>query len=301
MPESDYSTTQEKTLMSRRVCAGVVARALGLSFAERDVELIEYLKTLSEWPDPKRLPAPQACADALGVELRYASLVVERVGRFIHKAAMKGDFSQPIRHFSALPEVAALTPRLQKLPHGVTCFIGDSGMDTRHWAADAPFSILAGGHLQSLGLGAYVNKGIGGQKAYQGLERFDADVAAHHPVRVVISFGGNDLNKGIPMEKICEDLGTMVSRSRQLGAKVLLPGLPRVVPERLWWMDKPAPPDAEQRRQRLSAMMKTLAQSSGAQFVDLEILDDADFCTDGIHPNQNGHDRLALKLLEGWA
>lgn len=69
-----------------------------------------------------------------------------------------------------------------------------------------------------------VNEGVSGDTSSAGLVRLDS-VIAHHPAIVIVSFGGNDGLRGLPVEAIEENLREIITRLRQAGAKVVLGGM----------------------------------------------------------------------------
>lgn len=69
-----------------------------------------------------------------------------------------------------------------------------------------------------------VNEGVSGDTSSAGLVRVDS-VIAHRPVAVIVSFGGNDGLRGLPVEAMEENLRRIITRLRQAGAKVVLGGM----------------------------------------------------------------------------
>ena len=88
---------------------------------------------------------------------------------------------------------------------------------------------------------AFLNKGIGGQATSAMLARFDNDIVAHHPEKVVILAGINDLagndNDGTPRstDHIMGNLSSMVQKALDGGAReVLLCSVLPAKPPRGW-------------------------------------------------------------------
>lgn len=65
------------------------------------------------------------------------------------------------------------------------------------------------------------NAGISGHTTSNGLARIDKDVLAHRPTLVTVMFGLNDMTR-VPLDDYRENLRTIVSRCRTIGAEVLL-------------------------------------------------------------------------------
>jgi len=69
-----------------------------------------------------------------------------------------------------------------------------------------------------------VNAGVSGDTTASALARVSADVLVQHPGIVVVSLGGNDFLRGIPVTTAGENLGAIVQAIHQSGAMVLLGG-----------------------------------------------------------------------------
>jgi len=71
-----------------------------------------------------------------------------------------------------------------------------------------------------------VNSGVGGENTAEGLARFDAAVARHEPLLVIVEFGLNDIRyepeKHIGPEDFANNLEVICDRVAALGAGVLL-------------------------------------------------------------------------------
>ena len=96
----------------------------------------------------------------------------------------------------------------------------------------------------------WVNRGIGHQTTAQALARFDADVPKLKPDVVVLQVGVNDL-KTLPLfperereivQRATRNLDALVTRSRELGAEVILVTIFPIGPVPLWrrpfWSDR---------------------------------------------------------------
>ncbi|WP_271407821.1 arylesterase [Pseudomonas sp. Q1-7] len=70
-----------------------------------------------------------------------------------------------------------------------------------------------------------VNASISGDTSAGGLSRLPALLAEHKPELVIIELGGNDGLRGQPPAQLQQNLASMVEKSRQAGAKVLLLGM----------------------------------------------------------------------------
>ncbi len=70
-----------------------------------------------------------------------------------------------------------------------------------------------------------VNASISGDTTRGGLNRLPLALQRHKPEVVIVELGGNDGLRGLPMDEIQRNLATIVSTSRNHGAKVLLVGV----------------------------------------------------------------------------
>ena len=69
------------------------------------------------------------------------------------------------------------------------------------------------------------NASVSGDTTAGGLARLPALLARHEPNLVVIELGGNDGLRGLPTDKMQQNLAAMVERSREAGAEVVLLGM----------------------------------------------------------------------------
>ena len=120
----------------------------------------------------------------------------------------------------------ALMCMAQNAAAGTVLIVGDSisagfGLDTRKgWVA------LLEQRLKNEGFDdTVVNASISGDTSAGGLARLPAALAAHKPEVVIIELGGNDGLRGQPPAQLQQNLASMIQKSRDSGAKVLLLGM----------------------------------------------------------------------------
>jgi acyl-CoA thioesterase-1 len=70
-----------------------------------------------------------------------------------------------------------------------------------------------------------VNASISGDTSAGGAARLSALIAEHKPELVIIELGGNDGLRGQPPAQLQQNLASMVEKSQQAGAKVLILGM----------------------------------------------------------------------------
>ena len=120
----------------------------------------------------------------------------------------------------------ALMCMAQNAAAGTVLIVGDSisagfGLDTsKGWVA------LLGQRLKREGFDdKVVNASISGDTSAGGLARLPAALAEHKPEVVIIELGGNDGLRGMPPTQLQQNLASMIQKSQDSGAKVLLLGM----------------------------------------------------------------------------
>lgn len=141
-----------------------------------------------------------------------------------------------------------------------------------------------------------INAGISGQTTAQGLARLDSDVLKHKPQLVTISFGLNDMTR-LSEEQFATNLEALVTRCREAKAQVLL-CTPNAV------LETSARPIEKLRRycEVIRQTGRKLKARVCDQFAAGEALKRKDAwkwrltMSDEIHPNLDGHKRMAEEL-----
>lgn len=120
----------------------------------------------------------------------------------------------------------ALLCMAQGASAGTVLIVGDSisaafGLDTREgWVALLEQRLKAEGFDDKV-----INASISGDTSAAGQARLPALLAAHKPSLVVVELGGNDGLRGQLPTQLQQNLASMIDRSREAGAKVLLLGM----------------------------------------------------------------------------
>jgi hypothetical protein len=123
-------------------------------------------------------------------------------------------------------------------------------------------------------------------------------VLSHKPVRIVISFGANDMTNGVPIDKVLVNFHDMIVAGRAIGADVVLGLLLPVMTDRLWWANHPFKNATVAERLPLHNAMLDLARLQRVPCFDLlRTFPSSCICIDGIHINQAGQELLALETL----
>jgi lysophospholipase L1-like esterase len=141
-----------------------------------------------------------------------------------------------------------------------------------------------------------INAGISGHSTTEALARLDRDVLQHKPDLVTISFGLNDMTR-VPEEPFVDNLATLVARCREAKAQVVL-CTPNAV------ISTPGRPVEKLIRycDRIRELGRRLNVPVCDQFAAGESLRARDAwawrltLSDEIHPNLDGHRRMAQEL-----
>lgn len=138
-----------------------------------------------------------------------------------------------------------------------------------------------------------INAGISGNTTADALARIDRDVLAHQPALVTVMFGLNDMTR-VPLAQYRANLETIIDKCRAAGAEVLLATPNNVI-------DTAGRPT--KRLEQYCAAMREVARAKHAGLCDcyaeLEQLRQRDISgwrllmSDEIHPNMDGHKRIA--------
>ncbi|MFX6601416.1 GDSL-type esterase/lipase family protein, partial [Acinetobacter baumannii] len=71
-----------------------------------------------------------------------------------------------------------------------------------------------------------INAGVSGNTSAQALERLPALLQEHRPTLVIVSIGGNDFLRRLPLETTRTNLRRIGEQARASGAQVLLVAVP---------------------------------------------------------------------------
>ncbi len=198
--------------------------------------------------------------------------------------------------YSVQPQPGAVLPDLP-----IVVFFGDSRAQA--WPAPPGLSGLQ-----------FFNRGIDAQTTAQVLGRFEAQVAPLHPTAVVVQVGINDLKtiplfpdqRGAIVQRCEENLRSIVERSRQSGAAVVLttifPTGQVPIERRLVWSD-----DVAASVNEVNAYIDSLAGEGVLVFDSWAILADGrgmaqpDYSKDLLHYNEAGYAALNVELFKTLA
>lgn len=126
------------------------------------------------------------------------------------------------------PVVTALTFSLHatEIDQGKILVLGDSLSSGYNFSPEQTWVTLLNKKLSEENINyQVVNSSISGDTTTQGLKRLPKLLDAHQPELVIIELGGNDGLRGFPPNIIKKNLNTLVQKSLQSDAKVLLLGI----------------------------------------------------------------------------
>lgn len=131
---------------------------------------------------------------------------------------------------------------------------------------------------------AVMNAGVSGDTTESAVARLDDDVLSRDPRIVIVGLGGNDFLQSVPIATTEANLRTIVKRTREAGAMVVLLGF------RFPSLNT----DYEAMYERVAADEKALLVPRLLK----GILNDPSLKSDGIHPNARGYDLMAERVAE---
>jgi acyl-CoA thioesterase-1 len=161
----------------------------------------------------------------------------------------------------------------------VIVFFGDSITAGHGVSRELAFPALISEQLEI----PVVNAGIDGDTTTDALARLERDVLAHDPRLVIVEFGGNDFRKNIGKEETFANLDRIVGRIGENGAIVIVLGL------RIGLL-----------RDEYLGGYKRVSKKHGALLIPnfmAGILGNHRLTLEGIHPNAEGHELIAERVL----
>ncbi|WP_457607308.1 arylesterase [Nitratifractor sp.] len=130
-----------------------------------------------------------------------------------------------------------------------------------------------------------VNAGVNGETSAEGLQRIDRLLRRYRPALTILCLGGNDFLRGLPEEKLRENLAAIIRKILAHGSALLLVGVPR-----LNLLGLSAHPLYADLAEEFDLPLEEEALPA--------ILSDPRLKSDSIHPNAKGYRILAEKIYE---
>ena len=129
-----------------------------------------------------------------------------------------------------------------------------------------------------------INAGVNGDTTRDALQRLEPDVLSRNPRLVIVTLGGNDFLRQMPMHETFANLDDIVRRIQARGAMVVLVGVPSAV------FGNPAQGEYERiARARHALLLPDLLD---------DILGDPHLKSDGLHPNDAGYQLMADRVVQ---
>jgi len=133
-----------------------------------------------------------------------------------------------------------------------------------------------------------VNGGVNGNTSADALTRLPALLDEHEPLLVLVALGGNDMLRHQPEQETVANLGQILEQIKARGAKAVLLATPQ-----------PSLAGAVLRNLSAPEFYRQVAESQQVPLIEdaiAEVLSDPLLKSDQIHPNAEGHARLAGKI-----
>ncbi len=127
-----------------------------------------------------------------------------------------------------------------------------------------------------------VNAGVPGEVSEEGLRRLPGLLEKHRPTLVILCHGGNDLIRGLPLEKTSKNFQKMARAVKKTAADLVIVGVPEP------GLSMAVPPFYEEAAHETGSLYEGLSLR--------RILLDPSLKSDLIHPNAAGYERLAEDL-----
>jgi acyl-CoA thioesterase-1 len=128
--------------------------------------------------------------------------------------------------FAVLLLLAVLSASAARAAEKTIVVLGDSLSSGYGLATEQSWVSLLEQRLAKEGYGyEVVNASIAGDTSAGGLSRLPQLLARHRPAIVILELGGNDGLRGLPVEKLRDNLERMIDLSRAAGARVVLTGI----------------------------------------------------------------------------
>lgn len=155
-----------------------------------------------------------------------------------------------------------------------------------------------------------INAGVGGDTTRKALKRLDKDVLAHRPAVVVMFFGANDSRQDapgiqVPVDEYEANLGLLVERCQNAGAKVVLGTMPPIDPGPYYTRHPKDKYEPLGGLEKIVVIYRKAAirvgKARGARILDLNQALAARpewMSPDGVHPSSRGREIIAELVAE---
>ncbi len=154
------------------------------------------------------------------------------------------------------------------------------------------------------------NLGVSGDSTEDLLKRFDADIKDKNPDMIVFAIGTNDSvylpaekRSYVDFDKFKENLKTLIDKSRQFTDNIVFIGLTPVDES----LTKPIPWEIEmhytnEEIRKYNDAIKQICKDEKLKFIDIfsdfEKNNYKEMLSDGLHPNEQGHEWMANRIAQ---
>lgn len=135
-----------------------------------------------------------------------------------------------------------------------------------------------------------INGGVNGDTSAQGLQRLPALLDEYHPALVLVTLGGNDMLRHLPLSETEDNLTKVIVKCKLENASVVLLATPQPSLAGAVLRNLSAP---DFYRQVAAAQQVPLIEDAIA-----DVLSDPLLKGDQVHPNAEGHAVLSGKILD---
>lgn len=150
------------------------------------------------------------------------------------------------------------------------------------------------------------NLGISGDTTREVLERFDVEANSREPKILIFSIGDNDSSYRdsigdyfVPLEEFGNNILKLISKSKQITDKILFLGIKRVDEEKTTPVEWNK--EAYYRNKDIELYdnkLRKTCKDAGVGYVGLKDVIGLNDLSDGLHPNETGHEKIFLKVKE---
>ena len=163
--------------------------------------------------------------------------------------------------------------------------LGDSLSAAYGMRLEQGWVALLQGRLKSQGYGhRVVNASASGETTGGALARLPRALERHRPAIVILELGGNDGLRGLPIAEVRANFESLIRRSREAGARVMLIGM-RIPPNY-------GPAYTRSFHELYGELARQHRLPLVPFFLDGIALDDSLMLEDGLHPNAAAQPRL---------
>lgn len=142
------------------------------------------------------------------------------------------------------------------------------------------------------------NLGISGDTTNELLDRFDVETAAREPKIIIFSIGGND-SYLVPIDQFGNNVEKLIKKAKTYTERILFLGIKRVDETKtnpVPWNENAFYTNAK--IEVHDKKLKEVAEKNNAAYLSLADVITADNLNDGLHPNEQGREKIFNAVKE---